>query len=1177
MLWIFLALACESSKNTLDVDGDGVIGSLDCDDNNPNVSPNLPELCDGIDNNCDGAVDNSPTDGNFYYNDADGDGYGSIAFYILSCEPVENYSENSEDCDDGNPDVNPDADDVCDEIDNNCDGQVDEDGLVGFFYDMDGDGAGDPNLPVEDCEPLDNMVENSLDCDDSNAEISGLNEEVCDGIDNDCDGVIDNGVSNFYYVDSDGDGYGSDTDVIQTCDELTGYAEVGGDCDDGNSTVNPDSNEICDNIDNNCDGIVDTDAVDAVTFYADADQDGYGDDQSFTVSCEQPPDTTPISGDCNDSPDDLDNDGIPDGQLINPDMIELCDLQGIDENCNGLVDDDDLYVDPSSKGAYYIDNDGDNYGDPSTELLQCTMPVGYITTDGDCNDNDPVINPGAIETCDGIDNDCNGTIDEGFTITDYYTDADGDGYGDSQSVVAACAQPIGAVSVAGDCNDNDTAINPDATEQCDGIDNNCDSNIDEGLTFNEYYVDTDGDGFGDPSLVENACQQPPGTVPNGSDCDDTEFFVNPAMNEICDDLNVDEDCNGFADDDDPDIDSQSFLTSYVDDDGDGFGNLNGVPVLSCDPPSGYVGNNTDCDDSNIVINPDAIEVCDDFDVDENCNGQSDDDDSTLSPSQRIEWAPDLDSDGYGSDSATTIFQCEDPSTSTVYVSNTSDCDDSNSAINPDALEVCDPQNTDENCDGLADDDDPSIDISQKSVWYVDNDGDGFGNDSNALTLCDEPSGYISVGGDCDDSNINANPSMEEVCDPFDVDEDCNGLADNDDPGANPQSQTVWFQDSDEDGFGAQGFGEAFCDDPSEPGAEYLLDDSDCDDTDPDINPNGTEWYGNDSDEDCDGYDYYRDEGCVGSSVPGDYPNLQSALISLQNSSVVETICLSPGTYSGDYSVGGNIELIGTAREEVFIDGRVTLNSSVNGSETILARISVLDGVEATDNGIATERFYYLEDGSFTSTSEYYGVYLERNSGKTINLSIERSELEGHYYPQRAALAIVDDSINPNGVMRVFVSDSWLRDSAGGIYLSHFGNYYNYPQLYLEATNNSMTGNDSGIYFLTQYSALEIVMYNNLYFNMSAGWYWGNYSSIGDVFWDYSVFSSYFYLYSGSNLHDTNLLMANPALDPDFLEPIPTSASPLIGYGDSSFMSGLDYFRNPRSNYPMIGAFEVEPQ
>ena len=428
MLWIFLGLACEGSKNTLDVDGDGVIASLDCDDDNPNVSPNLPELCDGIDNNCDGAVDIPQRMETFIIWMQMVTTTEALRFYILSCEPVDNYSENSDDCDDSNLEINPDAVDVCDGIDNNCDGQIDEDGLVGYYFDMDGDGAGDPDAPAVGCELQENMVDNALDCDDDNPNISGLQEEICDGIDNDCDDIIDNGVSNIYYVDNDGDGFGSDVEPIETCEVLTGYVEVGGDCDDDNVEVNPDGIEVCDGLDNNCNSLVDDDSIDAVTYYTDSDQDGYGDEQSSTLSCEQPPGTTTVGGDCDDSTDDLNGDGVPDGQLINPDMIELCDELGVDEDCNGLVDDDDIYVEPSSKGAFYIDNDGDSYGDPSTELLQCTEPAGYITTDGDCNDNDPTINPGAIETCDGIDNDCNGTIDEGFSITDYFTDSDGDGF-----------------------------------------------------------------------------------------------------------------------------------------------------------------------------------------------------------------------------------------------------------------------------------------------------------------------------------------------------------------------------------------------------------------------------------------------------------------------------------------------------------------------------------------------------------------------------------------------------------------------------------------------------------------------------------------------------------------------------------------------------------------------------
>ena len=419
--------------------------------------------------------------------------------------------------------------------------------------------------------------------------------------------------------------------------------------------------------------------------------------------------------------------------------------------------------------------------------------------------------------------------------------------------------------------------------------------------------------------------------------------------------------------------------------------------------------------------------------------------------------------------------------------------------------------------------------------------------------------------------------MQEVCDVNDIDEDCNGLADNDDLGADPKPDGVvprqrrrWVW--------SPRCRRGFCDDPSQPGAEYLLDDSDCDDSDPDVNPSGNEWYGNDIDEDCDTYDYYRDEGCVGSWVPADFSNIQAALSNLQNSSSVETICLSPGTYSGNFTVGGNIELIGTAREEDFIDGRVTLNSNVNGSETTLERISVLDGVDATDNGIATERYYYLIDGSFTSSSPYFGVYLERSTGKTINLTIERSELEGHKVPQHAALAIVDDSNNINGFVNVFVNDSWLRDSAGGIYLYHVGSSpSNRPQLYLSANSNSMTGNDYGLYFTTQNSVSDFDMFNNLMFSGYAGWYWYDVSSVGGVNWNHSIINGFVYTFIYSDFHGNELSTANPSLNTDFLEPIPTANSALLSYGDSSYMSVLDYFRNPRSTFPMIGAFELPPQ
>lgn len=98
----------------------------------------------------------------------------------------------------------------------------------------------------------------------------------------------------------------------------------------------------------------------------------------------------------------------------------------------------------------------------------------------DCDDSNGSVNPSVIEVCDGIDNNCDGQIDEGLLNT-YYADADGDGFGDINNSVQACTTPTGYVSDNTDCDDTDAAINPDADEICgDGIDNNCNDEIDEG-------------------------------------------------------------------------------------------------------------------------------------------------------------------------------------------------------------------------------------------------------------------------------------------------------------------------------------------------------------------------------------------------------------------------------------------------------------------------------------------------------------------------------------------------------------------------------------------------------------------------------------------------------------------------------------------------------------------------
>jgi hypothetical protein len=237
------------------------------------------------------------------------------------------------------------------------------------------------------------------------------------------------------------------------------------DCNDQNAAVNPGAAELCDALDNNCDGQAD-EGLPQLTYFADIDNDGFGDAATSEQSCSDTPPAGYVGNntDCNDS-----------NLLVNPNAGEVCD--GIDNNCNDLTDDGlDL-------NTFYLDADNDGFGDAGVSFDTCAgiAPNGYVDNADDCNDNDLNIQPNAAETCDDLDNNCNGQTDEGLPLFPYFLDSDEDGFGDSDDVIEVCqsSAPTGYVTNNFDCDDANANANPDAEETEDGIDNNCNGQVDE--------------------------------------------------------------------------------------------------------------------------------------------------------------------------------------------------------------------------------------------------------------------------------------------------------------------------------------------------------------------------------------------------------------------------------------------------------------------------------------------------------------------------------------------------------------------------------------------------------------------------------------------------------------------------------------------------------------------------
>ncbi len=497
-----------------------------------------------------------------YYNDADTDGFGAINDAGTSaCSPIVGKVVDHTDCND----------------------------MALTYGDGDSDGFG-AGVAVA-CGVLTNN-----DCNDASAAIYPGATEVCNHIDDNCVGGIDEGlIFNVYYRDADSDGYGDTTDTgVTDCVRLPGTTTNREDCNDSDGAIYPGAVENCANIlvNNDCDGDISAaEAIDSVSYYVDGDQDGFG-FGAATKSC------------------------VPTGPTNNSD----CD----------------------DTRLLYADNDGDTFG--AGPAVACGVQLNT-----DCNDI-PVtgvsIYPGAVENCAnlGTDNDCDDVNDaaEAIDSVSYYVDGDQDGFGFG-AATKSCSAIVGSVTNNSDCddtkllyadNDGDTfgagpavacgvqlntdcndiavtgvSIYPGAVENCAnlGTDNDCDDVNDaaEAIDSVSYYVDGDQDGFGFGAATES-CSAIVGSVTNNSDCDDTKLL-------------------------------------YADNDGDTFGA--GLAV-ACG-----VVSNTDCNDipvTGVSIYPGAVENCANLGTDNDCDGVND----AAEAIDSVSYYVDGDQDGFGFGAAT---------------------------------------------------------------------------------------------------------------------------------------------------------------------------------------------------------------------------------------------------------------------------------------------------------------------------------------------------------------------------------------------------------------------------------------------------------------------------------------------------------------------------------------------
>ncbi len=641
------------------------------------------ESCDELDNDCDGSTDEGVL--STFYADSDEDGYGDADDTTEACEAPEGFVSDATDCDDGDSARSPGEAESCDAADNNCDGTVDE-------------GCECVDGEERSCgEDEGECVSGTQTCSggawgDCEGEVSAASES-CDELDNDCDGSTDEGVLSTFYADGDEDGYGDADDTTEACEAPEGFVSDATDCDDGDADVAPGAEEICDGVDDDCDDVIDEDCgcEDGATRSCDSD---VGECEAGLQTCSEGE-----WGDC-------------EGEVTA--ALESCDE--LDNDCDGSTDEGVL-------STFYADSDEDGYGDPDDAVEACEAPGGYtaaVPGGDDCDDGDADRNPAANETCDGVDEDCDDGVDEALEaeLCDL-----------QQGVCAASEATCGGESGYLACDElvygSDYVAEEDAS-WCDGLDNDCDGAVDELCSCTDGETQSCGEDEGECVSGTQTC--------SGGAWGDCEGEVS-AASESCDEL--DNDCDGSTDE-------GVLSTFYADGDEDGYGDADDT-TEACEAPEGFVSDATDCDDGDASAFPGAEELCDG--VDNSCDGTVDEGCS----------CEEGETQSCGSD----VGECE---------AGTQSCVDGVWGDCRDAVE-----GTPELCDGLDNDCDAGSDEGVTLTWYSDGDEDGYGDPEDSVEDCEAPEGYVADATDCDDGDDDNYPDAVEICDG--EDNDCDSVTD----------------------------------------------------------------------------------------------------------------------------------------------------------------------------------------------------------------------------------------------------------------------------------------------------------------------------------------------------------------------------------------------------------------